>query len=109
MESRWPNGVQCPAFGSDNVQERASRKPQPYRCRSCRKDFSVKLGTATEGSNLSLRVWAIAIYLITSGIKGTSSMKLRRDLGITQKSARRLAHRIREAFDHQAGPVRGTG
>ena len=45
IAARWPNGVACPACGSANVQERPTRKPQPFRCRDCRKDFSVKTGT----------------------------------------------------------------
>ena len=45
VKTRWPGGVHCPCCGSLNVQERETRKPQPYRCRDCRKDFSVKLGT----------------------------------------------------------------
>ena len=87
VASRWPNGVHCPECGSDNIQERKSRKPQPYRCRDCRKDFSVKTDTLMHNSPLGCQVWAMAIYLLTTGIKGVSSLKLHRDLGITQKSA----------------------
>ena len=109
IDQRWPDGVHCPACDSDNVQERKSRKPQPYRCRECRKDFSVKTGTLMQGSNLGYRVWALAFYLMSTGIKGTSSMKLHRDLGITQKTAWHLAHRIRETWADNtpsfAGPV----
>ena len=109
VQSRWPNGIACPSCGSLNVQERRTRKPQPYRCRDCRKDFSVKTGTPMQGSNLGLRIWAIAFYLMATGIKGTSSMKLHRDLGITQKTAWHLAHRIRESWGRTqqrfAGPV----
>ena len=109
IDTRWPDGVHCPACDSDNVQERKSRKPQPYRCRECRKDFSVKTGTLMQGSNLGYRVWALAFYLMSTGIKGTSSMKLHRDLGITQKTAWHLAHRIRETWADNtpsfAGPV----
>ena len=109
IDTRWPDGVHCPACDSDNIQERKSRKPQPYRCRECRKDFSVKTGTLMQGSNLGYRVWALAFYLMSTGIKGTSSMKLHRDLGITQKTAWHLAHRIRETWTDNtpsfAGPV----
>ena len=96
--TRWTDGVHCPKCDSVNIQERKSRKPQPYRCRDCRKDFSVKTGTLMEGSNLGFKVWARAFYLMSTGIKGTSSMKLHRDLGITQKTAWHLAHRIRETW-----------
>ena len=62
-----------------------------------------------EASNLSFQVWAIALYQVTTNLKGVSSMKLHRDLGITQRSAWFLAHRLREAWkDHGAqfaGPV----
>ena len=110
VEARWPDGVHCPRCGSLNVQERPTRKPQPYRCRDCRKDFSVKTGTLMHGSNLGLQTWVIAIYLLTTNLKGVSSMKLHRDLGITQKTAWYLAHRIRETWADDAdipfpGPV----
>ena len=99
VETRWPDGeVCCPHCGSLNIQHVANRKPQPYRCRDCRKHFSVKTGTVMQDSNLSLQKWAWAFYLLATGIKGTSSMKLHRDLGITQKSAWHLAHRIRETW-----------
>ena len=107
VESRWPSGVACPACGSMNVQPRPSRKPQPFRCRDCRKDFSVKTGTVMEGSNLSLSKWAWASFLMTTSLKGVSSMKLHRDLGITQKSAWHLAHRIREAWKSGNGLFSG--
>ena len=62
-----------------------------------------------QGSNLGLRIWAIAFYLMATGIKGTASMKLHRDLGITQKTAWHLAHRIRESWTNTnrqfTGPV----
>ena len=81
----------------------------PHRCRDCRKFFSVKTGTAMQSSNFSCRKWAIAVYLMNTGIKGVSSMKLHRDLGITQKAAWHLSHRIREAWSDPkpsfAGPV----
>ena len=98
VEARWPDGPWCPHCGSVNVQSGARHKSQPYRCRGCRKRFSVKTGTAMHDSKLGLQVWAIATYLMTTGIKGTSSMKLHRDLGVTQKTAWHLAHRLRETW-----------
>jgi transposase-like protein len=109
VKVHWPNGVCCHGCGSVNVATVRTRKPQPYRCRDCRKCFSVKTGTLMQGSNLDLQKWAIAFYLLATGIKGTSSMKLHRDLKVTQKTAWFLAHRIRETWrDRQppfAGPV----
>ena len=98
VKARWPRGVRCPKCNSKNIQERPSRKPQPYRCRDCRKDFSVKTDSLMHSSPLGCQKWVIAIYLLTTGIKGVSSTKLSRDLKITQKSAWHLAHRIRENF-----------
>ena len=108
VRTRWPNGVACPKCGSLNIQERKSRKPQPYRCRDCRKDFSVKTDSLMHNSPMGCQTWAIAIYLLTTGIKGVSSMRLHRELKITQKSAWYLAHRIRENFEDPelfSGPV----
>ena len=107
-QQRWPNGVFCPACGSNRTSP-AKHKTMPYRCKDCDKRFSVKYGTVMESSNLGYRVWAIAVYLMTTNIKGVSSMKLHRDLGITQKTAWFLAHRIREAWSQNgtifSGPV----
>ena len=109
VAQRWPACVTCPHCQSADIQERASRKPQPYHCRSCRKTFSVKTGTLLQNSKLPLSKWAIAFYLYSTNLKGVSSMKLHRDLGITQKSAWYVAHRIRECWnaveDKFAGPV----
>ena len=111
-EARWPDGPWCPHCGSLNVQSGAKHKSQPYRCREkeCRRRFSVKTGTAMHDSKLGLQVWAIAIYLSITNLKGVSSMKLHRDLGITQKTAWHLAHRVRETWLEEtqhdfSGPV----
>ena len=97
-KTRWKNDITCAHCGSDNIKERPSRKPMPYWCCGCRKYFSVKTGTAMQSSKLPLNVWAIALYLLTTNLKGISSMHLHRDLNITQKSAWHLAHRIRETW-----------
>ena len=107
VQTRWPEGVSCPKCSSMNVLHVKSRKPQPYRCRDCRKCFSVKVGTLMEGSNLGLQTWAIAFYLVATGLKGTSSMKLHRDLRVTQKTAWHLAHRIRETWAENHAPFEG--
>ncbi len=107
IAARWPDGVACPKCASLNVQERPTRKPQPFRCRDCRKDFSVKTGTVMQGSNLPLSKWALAAFLMSTNLKGVSSMKLHRDLGITQKTAWHLAHRIRKAWEDNGGLFSG--
>ena len=98
IEARWPNGVACPKCGSLDVQEKENKRPQPFRCRDCKKFFSVKTDTVMHGSNIALGKWALASYIMTTSLKGVSSMKLHRDLGITQKAAWHLTHRIRKAW-----------
>lgn len=69
-----------------------------YRCKDCRKHFSVRTGTVLEESRLPLQKWLMAIYLMTTARKGIPSTQMAKELGITQKSAWFLAQRIREAF-----------
>ena len=68
----------------------------PYYCPSCKRAFSVRIGTALERSKVPLRKWLFAIYLEMTSLKGVSSMKLHRDLKVTQKTAWFMLHRIRE-------------
>ena len=90
-----------------SIGERPERKPLPFRCGDCHKDFSVKTGTAMEASKLPLTKWALAAYLMTTNLKGVSSMKLHRDLGVTQKTAWFMAHRIRETWGAADTPFAG--
>ena len=106
-ELRWPDERECPHCGSENTMAKANRRPLPSRCRDCRKFFSVRHGSVMECSRIPLRKWAIAIYLCATSLKGVSSMKLHRDLGITQKSAWFMAHRLREAFATDTGLFTG--
>ena len=66
-EQRWPNGVRCAYCESDNVQEGAKHPTMPFRCRSCRKFFSVKTNTVMHSSKLGCQVWALAIYCSAPG------------------------------------------
>ena len=108
---RWPSGPVCPRCGTKNVQAGVPHKSQTHRCRECPKQpmFSLKTGTVMQGSKLGYRIWGVAVYLATTNLKGVSSMKFYRELGITQKSAWHLAHRIRKSFESDprlfAGPV----
>lgn len=70
----------------------------PYRCKDCRKHFSVRTGTVLEESRLPLQKWLMAIYMVTTARKGVPSTQMTRQLGITQKSAWFLAQRIRESW-----------
>jgi len=96
---RWPDGPFCPHCGSFNVQCGISHKSQTHRCRDCPKRpmFTVRVGTVMHRTGLSHREWAIGLYLYTTNLKGISSMELHRELGITQKSAWFLLHRLRKA------------
>ena len=98
IRQRWPNGIACHHCGSLNVQTGAAHKTMPLRCRDCRKRFSVRTGTVMQSSKLGYQVWVIAMYQMTTSLKGVSSMKLHRDLSITQKAAWFLAHRLRDAW-----------
>ena len=107
----WPDGPYCPCCGSFNVQSGIKHKTMTHRCRDCdgKPRFSLKTGNIMEGSKLGYQTWAIAVYLVTTHLKGVSSMKMHRDLEITQKSAWHLAHRIRKALEKESplfsGPV----
>ena len=110
-QQRWEDsGLYCPRCGGcDKVNAVANRKPMPYWCGDCRRHFSVRTGTLMERSKIPLHKWAIAVYMVTTSLKSVSSMKLHRDLGITQKSAWFMLHRIRQAYELDAplldGPV----
>ena len=104
---RWEGSRHCPRCGSVETKE-ASHKKMPYWCKDCRKYFSVRTGTLMEDSRLSYRKWLTAIYLMGTSLKGVSSTKLANDIGITQKSAWFLAHRIRQAWDENARQFFGS-
>ena len=105
---RWGSKPVCVHCGSDRITHIKNEKPQPYRCKDCRKHFSVRTGTIFQGAKLSLRDCLYAIYLMTVAKKGISSCQLARELGITQKSAWYLEQRIREAYSHNGEMLAGT-
>ena len=111
IQQRWPDGVCCHYCGSVNVQAGCQHKTMPFRCREkeCGKKFSVKTGTIMEGSKIGYQDWIIATFQMLTSLKSVSSMKLHRDLGVTQKSAWFLTHRLRAALSQDGaifhGPV----
>ena len=105
---RWPSGRHCPHCGSTDTKIKPSGKPQPYRCSDCHKHFSCKVGTVMGGSNLKVRKWVFAMYLMSTNLKGVSSMKLHRDLGVTQKTAWMMAQKIRQGWTEGKGMLSGT-
>src|ERR1051325_11650890 len=98
-ELRWPDGIVCPHCSGSEVTFLKTRRI--WKCRSCRKQFSIKTGTVLEDSPIGLDKWLSAIWIIVNAKNGVSSYELHRSLGITQKSAWFLSHRIRLAL--QAG------
>lgn len=105
---RWGDEPVCIHCGSVKVVRVKDEKPQPFRCKDCRKHLSVKTGTIFHGSNLGLRECLYAMYLMTVAKKGISSCQLARELGITQKSAWYLEQRIREAYESNSEMLGGT-
>lgn len=107
-ETRWPNGRACARCGSIRTRQ-ASHATMPYWCSDCRKYFSVKTGTVLRSSNIPLRKWVIAFYQVTTNLKGVSSMKLHRDIAVSQPTAWFMLHRIRKAMESGdplfSGPV----
>jgi transposase-like protein len=97
---RWNGSPCCPHCGNEKVYV----TNRGYKCadKDCHKKFSAISGTIFENTNLPLRTWYAAIYLCTAHKKGISSLQLGRDLGIPQKTAWFLAHRIREVFIDKA-------
>jgi transposase-like protein len=105
---RWPNGVSCPHCASTKVYILGNGT---HKCgeNECAEKFSVRYNTIFEDSKISLQKWFMAIYLVTSHKKGISSCQLARDIGITQKSAWHMLHRIRAAIElDRSKPLMGT-
>jgi transposase-like protein len=96
LESRlWPDGPVCPACkASERI---TTRKGGFYRCNACQIDFTIRTGTIFERSHVPLHKWLYAMYLLVTARKGISSLQLAKEIGITQKSAWFVLHRIREA------------
>lgn len=110
---RWSNGIVCPKCGSNKgayaLQGKATR-PGVYKCKACRKQFTVTVGTIFEGSHIKISDWLMAIYLMASSKKGISAHQIHRTLGVTYKTAWFMCHRIRYAMTQEplAGMLSGT-
>lgn len=109
---RWADGAYCPHCGeAENVtrmKDGAHRKGL-YNCKSCRKQFSVTVGTLFERSHIPLNKWLLAFHLMASSKKGISAHQMHRMLGLTYKSAWFMFHRIREAMKGTNRPKLGGG
>jgi len=104
VKFRWPDGiVRCPTCGSTEVWFTASRKVWQCKNEHAKRQFSVKVGSVMEDSPLSISKWLIASWLITNAKNGISSYELGRSIGVSQKSAWHMLHRIRLAMQGQDG------
>lgn len=104
--ARWPTGIACIKCGGLGVWKIATR--HIYTCKNCREQFTIRTGTIMETSKIPLRKWLYAMYLMTVSSKSISSVHLAKQLGITQKSAWFMAHRIRESCTNPGGFLTGT-
>jgi transposase-like protein len=106
-ELRWPNGVTCLRCGSSSISRIRTRRQ--YDCNQCRYRFSVTTGTVFNDSHLALPKWFIAVFLMCESKKGVSANQIRRTLGVAQKTAWYLCHRIRKAMSEvNATQLTGT-
>lgn len=106
LESRlWPKGAKCPFCGE--TKRIHALKGGFYRCNACIKDFTMRTGTIFERSHIPLHKWLYAMYLLVTARKGISSLQLSKEIGITQKSAWFLLHRLREACGDDLAELRG--
>lgn len=95
-DARWRDGVVvCPFCGGVHCSH---RKDGSYRCNYCKQNFSVLVGTIFENTKISLVKWFMAMYLVSSHKKGVSSCQLSRDLGVTQKTAWYILHKVRTLY-----------
>jgi len=95
---RWNGSITCPRCGRSDKIGRFGKKAGQHRCNACKKPFNVKTGTIFENSKIPLDKWFLAFYFIITARKGVSSMQISKELGITQKSAWFMCHRIRNAM-----------
>ncbi|HZG08237.1 MAG TPA: IS1595 family transposase [Allosphingosinicella sp.] len=97
---RWRDGAFCAHCGSTKIYHFSDRRT--HKCGDCRKRFSIKVGTIFEDSKIELRKWMMAIWLVTSHKKGIASTALAKDIGVTQKTAWFMLHRLRYAARTQS-------
>lgn len=95
---RWPDGPVCPACGLVDKKHYYLKSRRVWKCRSCMKQFSVKVGTIFEDSPLGLDKWLVAGWLLANSKNGISSHEMARHLGVTQKTSWFMMHRLRKAM-----------
>lgn len=103
---RFKDGDFCPHCKHNKINRFSDGKR--YRCASCKQDFTIKTGTLFGESKIPMQKWFIAIYLLTTRNKGISSIELSKQVGVSQKTAWFMDHRIREALKQGNGKLMGT-
>lgn len=98
---RWNGDLECPYEDCGHNKVFKFSNGKVYKCAACKRQYSVKVGTIFHDSKIPLQKWFAAIYLITSHKKGISSLQLHRDLGVTQKTAWYMNHRVRNSLGIQ--------
>lgn len=107
---RWPHGIACPRMGCGSASVQYIKTRKLWRCKDCKREFTAKVGTIFEDSPLPLTKWLPAVWMISAARNGISSCELARALGVTQKTAWFMLHRIRlamrsETFEKLEGEV----
>lgn len=95
---RWNGNLECPYTDCGHNKVFKYSNGKVYKCAACKRQYSVKVGTIFDNSKLPLQKWFAAIYLITAHKKGISSLQLHRDIGVTQKTAWYMNHRVRHSL-----------
>src|ERR1035438_6658368 len=107
---RWPDGAECPdCRGEDKKSPYYLKTQKRWKCRSCRRQFSVKVGTIFEDSPIILQKWLPALWMVCNCKNGVSSHELHRALGVTQKTAWFMLHRLRLALRNKSLFKMGQG
>lgn len=101
ISARFPRGIFCPHCGNYKIYR--LEKQKRFKCGKCREQFTVRTGSILAESKVPLQKWLMAMWILTSHRKGISSIQLSKVLGVTQKTAWFLAHRIRQAFSEGPG------
>lgn len=106
---RWEDNLCCPKCKNHNIYvSKNMNVKQPYKCGACRLRYTVKTGTIMEGSPVKVEIWLLAMYVLGTSKKSISSVLLAEWLGVTQKTAWYMAHRIRGTCNQKQDKLKGT-
>jgi transposase-like protein len=115
-KARWPRGPVCPHCGANGAyrlrpkaESRRPVRPGVLKCRACRRQFAVTVGTIFEDSHIPLSKWLVGIQLLCAGRDGVGARDLRRVLGVSYKTASFMTRRLRRAIARVAVPHDGAG